>query len=108
MYINVLSDSDNYKLWTMFCFIVVISEPDDTTTCEGEQTKFTCRLGGLKKEDVQWYRFLKDTNTTEMVDPNGNFTTRTVRQTIRSSITIILDTTGLEHHILMLVMYLSL
>ena len=35
---------------------------------------FTCLLNG-NIDDVQWYRFIKHTSTTEMVDPNGENTT---------------------------------
>ena len=91
-YINFSVLKSN-KLWvnTYVHFIVVISEPGDIVICEGEQATFTCRLDGIKKDDVRWYRFIKDTNTTEMVDQDGNdisFTTRTVRHVIRSSIII--------------------
>ena len=31
---------------------------------------FTCVLNGnMSSDDVEWYRFIKDTSTTEMVDP---------------------------------------
>ena len=56
---------------------VVISEPDDVTVCEGRSTTFTCVLDATMKnnsDDVQWYRLIKDTGTTEMVDPQGNNT----------------------------------
>ena len=50
----------------------VISEPDDVTICEGEGAVFTCVLNSnITSDDVQWYRFIKDTSTTVMVDPNG-------------------------------------
>ena len=59
----------------------MISQPDDGTICEGEGAVFTCVLNGnITSDDVQWYRFIKDTSTTEMIDPNGeniNFITRT-------------------------------
>ena len=59
----------------------MISEPDDVTTCEGEGAVFTCVLNSnIRSDDVQWYRFIKDTSTTVMVDPNGeniNFRTHT-------------------------------
>ena len=69
----------------------VISQPDDATICEGGGTMFTCVLNSnIRSDDVQWYRFIKDTSTTEMVDPNGgniNFLTRTIGGT-NSSLTI--------------------
>ena len=50
----------------------VISQPDDVTICEGRGAVFTCVLNSnITSDDVQWYRFIKDTSTTEMVDPNG-------------------------------------
>ena len=53
---------------------------------------FTCVLNSnIRSDDVQWYRFIKDTNTTEMVDPNGeniNFLTRTTGGIISSSLSI--------------------
>ena len=70
----------------------VISEPDDVTVCEGRGAVFTCVLnGGIRSDDVQWYRFIKDTSTTEMVDPdrdNINFITDTNENTTSSSLTI--------------------
>ena len=60
----------------------MISQPDDVTICEGEGAVFTCVLNSnIRSDDVQWYRFIKDTSTTVMVDPNGgnniNFLTHT-------------------------------
>ena len=50
----------------------MISQPDDVTICEGEEAVFTCVLNSnITSDDVQWYRFIKDTSTTVMVDPNG-------------------------------------
>ena len=47
----------------------MISQPDDVTICEGEEAVFTCVLNSnIRSDDVQWYRFIKDTSTT---DPNG-------------------------------------
>ena len=52
--------------------IVAISEPDDVTVFEGNEAVFTCVLdSNIISDDVQWYRFIEDTSTTEMVDPNG-------------------------------------
>ena len=53
--------------------IIVIDEPDDVTACEGREVVFTCVLNSkIRSGDVQWYRFIKDTSTTEMVDPDGD------------------------------------
>ena len=71
---------------------IVISQPDDVTICEGKGAVFTCALNSsIRSDDVQWYRFIKDSSTTEMIDPNGeniNFLTRTNGSTINSSLTI--------------------
>ena len=41
------------------------------TTCEGREAVFTCVLdSSIKSDDVQWYRFIKDTSTTEVVHLN--------------------------------------
>ena len=70
----------------------MISQSDDVTTCEGTGAVFTCVLNSnIRSDDVQWYRFIKDTSTTEMVDPNGeniNFLTHTIGSTTSSSLTI--------------------
>ena len=70
----------------------MISQPDDVTICEGRRAVFTCVLNSnIRSDDVQWYRFIKDTSTTEMVDPNGeniNFLTHTNNGSTNSSLTI--------------------
>ena len=74
----------------------VISQPDNVTTiCEGEGTVFSCVLNAtdlnINNSDVQWYRLLKDTNATEMVDPqdsNIHLNTSTINNTLTSSLTI--------------------
>ena len=75
-----------------FISTTVLSDPDDVTICEGRGAVFTCVLNSnIRSDDVQWYRFIKDTSTTKMVDPNGeniNFLTRTIGSTINSSLTI--------------------
>ena len=73
-------------------FTTVISQPDDVTICEGEGAVFTCVLNSnIRSDNVQWYRFIKDTNTTVMVDPNGeniNFLNHTNGSTTSSSLTV--------------------
>ena len=74
-------------------YTAVISEPDDVSVCEGRKAVFTCVLNGnIRSDDVQWYRFIKDNNTTVMVDPDGdniiNFITNTNGNTTSSSLTI--------------------
>ena len=81
-----------YTISLIICIsTTVISQPDDVTICEGRRAVFTCVLNGsISSDDVQWYRFIKDTSTTEMVDPNGEnikFLTRTNGST-NSSLTI--------------------
>ena len=70
----------------------MISEPDDVTICEGEGAVFTCVLNGnIRSDDVQWYRFIKDTSTTVMVDPNGEnikIMNHTNGSTTNSSLTV--------------------
>ena len=69
----------------------MISEPDDVTICEGRGAVFICVLNSnIRSGEVQWYRFIKDTNTTVMVDPNGediNFLNHTSGSTTSSYIT---------------------
>jgi len=52
----------------------VISQPSDVTKCEGEEVMFDCILNtadtNIRDDNVQWYRFIKNTGTTETVDPN--------------------------------------
>ena len=71
----------------------MISQPDDVTICEGRGAVFTCVLNSsIRSDDVQWYRFIKDTSITEMLDPNGEnitFFTRTIGSTTNSSLNII-------------------
>ena len=73
-------------------YSAVISEPDNVTVCEGREAVFTCVLdSSIRSDDVQWYRFIKDTSTTEMVDPNGDniyFITDTIGNATSSSLTI--------------------
>ena len=70
----------------------MINQPDNVTICEGRGAVFTCVLNSnISSDDVQWYRFINDTSTTEMVDPNGeniNFLTHTNGSTTNSSLTI--------------------
>ena len=58
-------------------FSTVISEPDDVTVCEGRSSPppLTCVLNGsMTSDDVQWYRLLKDTGTTERLGRLEYFT----------------------------------
>ena len=57
----------------VYCNLIsttVISEPDDVTICKEESATFDCVLdSSISSDDVQWYRLLKDSSTTEIVDP---------------------------------------
>ena len=70
----------------------MISRPDDVTICEGKGAVFTCVLNSnIRSDDVQWYRFINNTNTIVMVDPNGaniNLVYRSNGSTTSSSLTI--------------------
>ena len=56
-----------------FCLYTVISEPDNVTICEGGSTTFTCVLdSSISSDDVQWYRLVKGTNTSQRVSRAGN------------------------------------
>ena len=80
------------------CFVsesvTVISPPDDVTVCAGDRATFTCVLDVTDadiKDDVQWYRFIRGTGTTEMVDPDGGditILTRTNGNTTTSTLTV--------------------
>ena len=76
----------------MYLLATVISQPDDVTICKGEGAVFTCVLNSnITSDDVQWYRFIKDISTTEMVDPNGeniNFFNHTIGNTKNITLTI--------------------
>ena len=76
----------------MFKSTTVISQPDNVTACEGREAVFTCVLdSNIRSDDVQWYRFINDTSTTEMVDPNGgniSFVNHTIGNTTNTSLTI--------------------
>ena len=52
----------------------MISEPNDAIICEGDRIVFACVLnkhGSISSNDVQWYRFIKNTSTTEIVVADG-------------------------------------
>ena len=114
----------NYKgvriLLRICDYTAKFSEPHDVTVCEGREAVFTCVLNSnIRSDDVQWYRFIKDTSSTVMVNPNGeniNVITKATgcENTTSSSLTIpsvknpILDTSGLEHRLIMSAIQLSL
>ena len=75
----------------MLLSTTAISEPDDVTICEGKSTSLSCVLdSSISSDDVQWYRLIMDTNTGELVKPDGEsiaICTHT-RNAISSSLTI--------------------
>ena len=75
----------------MLLSTTVISEPDDVTVCKGRSATFTCVLdSSISSDDVQWYRLIMDTNTAELVEPDGeSIAIRThTRNAISSSLAI--------------------
>ena len=71
----------------------MISEPDDVTKCEGREAVFICVLSRnsiTRSEDMQWYRLIQDTGTTEMINSSEeNITISThTGNTVNSSLTI--------------------
>ena len=71
----------------------MISKPNDAIVCEGDRIVFACVLnkyGNIGSNDVQWYRFINNTSTTETVIADGqNFRPFTYTgNTIRSWLTI--------------------
>ena len=75
-----------------YTYHYTVIRPDDVTVCEGRSTTFTCVLNGsINSDDVQWYRLIKDTGTTEMVHQQGSnirFTTSTTNNILNSSLII--------------------
>ena len=96
----------------------MITQPDDVTILKGHEAMFTCALkltnDNTRYTDLEWYKLTKSTNTIERMNPYEeriNFFIRTTGNTISSSLNItnaVISYTGLEHHLLMSAMYLSL
>ena len=79
----------------LFFYTIVISEPYDVSECEGKEAVFTCVLNttnnNINSDDIQWYRLVKDTGITKIVDQqdsNIHFTTSTINNTLTSQLTI--------------------
>ena len=81
----------------MIISIIAVDEPDDDVTiCEGGGGGvYTCEVNtantNISSDDVQWYRFIKNTGTTEMINPEGtniNFTTKHSENALVSTLTI--------------------
>ena len=75
--------------------ITAVVEPDDVTVCEGGGVVFNCVLNtantNISSDDVQWYRFIKNTGTTEIINPNGrsiSFTTNHSGNVLTTTLTI--------------------
>ena len=74
----------------IFTGIIVISEPDDVCVCEGKSTTFTCIWNGNIRDNIQWYRYIKDTNSIISINSDGENITISnhTGNTINSSLTI--------------------
>ena len=79
----------------MYISIIAVDEPDDVTICEGGGIVFSCELNttntNISSDAVHWYRFIKNTGTTEMINLNGtniNFTTKHSENALISTLTI--------------------
>ena len=50
---------------------IVIQEPNDFTLCEAKDKSFNCTVNttniNINHTDMQWYRFIYGTSTTEMI-----------------------------------------
>ena len=74
---------------------IVISQSDDVTVCEGKGAVFSCVLNttdaDINNTDVQWYRLVMDTSTTEIIYQRSSsirFTVSTINNTLTSNLTI--------------------
>ena len=113
---DFVSKGKTYIIYCKFISAIVIAEPDDVTVCEGEEAVFTCVLNknsNIDSDDVQWYGLIMDTGVTEMVNQDrDNITLLThTGNTMNSSLTITnirKSHAGLEHHLLLSAMLLSL
>ena len=80
----------------MFISIIAVDEPADVITiCEGGGTVYSCELNttntNISSDDVQWYRFIKDIGTTEMINADGtgiNFATNHSRNILTTTLYI--------------------
>ena len=82
-------------MYKMFMSITAVDKPDDITICEGGGAVFNCVLNttntNISSGDVQWYRFIKNTGTTEIINPNGTsltFTTNHSGNVLTTNLTI--------------------
>ena len=79
----------NYTIFTLYS---VISEPDDVAVCEGKQAELNCVLdGSIASGYILWYRLVKDTGITEMIDQQGSnihFTNYIIINILTSQLTI--------------------
>ena len=79
----------------MFISVIAVDESDDITVCENVGVMFDCVLNtantNISSDGIKWYRFVKNTGTTEMINPNGtdiNFATNHSRNVSTTTITI--------------------
>ena len=84
-----------YVIHKMFISIIAVVEPDDIIICKGGGAVFSCELNtantNISSNNVQWYRFIKNTSATEMINPIGtdiNFTTKHSESALNSTLTI--------------------
>ena len=77
----------------MFISIIVVDEPDGIFLCKGGGAVFSCELNAtnISSNDIHWYRFIKNTGTTERINPNGrniNFATNHSENALTSTLII--------------------
>ena len=79
----------------VFISTIVVDERDNIIVCEGGRAMFDCELNTantiISSDDVHWYRLIKGTGTTEMINRNGtniNFTTNHSEKVLTSTLTI--------------------
>ena len=63
-----------YMCISLCISVTVITQPDNTTTCEGGIVVFTCvidiRNVNISTEDIRWWRIREDINKVAMLPPS--------------------------------------
>ena len=84
-----------FIIYKMIISIITFNEPADVTVCEGGGAVYSCELNtantNISSDDVQWYRFIRSTGITEMINPNGtniNFITKHSENALTTALTI--------------------
>ena len=75
----------------VYLYAIGISELHNVTICEGGSKAFKCIINSsISSDDVQWYRLIMDTGTTERVNQSSNihFNTSTINNTLTSLLNI--------------------